>query len=177
MTKTLRNKGLSVMPGYDRQPPMINRIKVLLSGGGSSQSPDQEDDGLEKGRLAAAALLVEAARLDGHFDEDERKTIASLLKDRFGLDKAEVKTLIENAEKAADESNQLYAFTRVIKDRFEHEDRVRMIEMLWEVAYADGSVHEYESNLARRVTGLIHVSDRESGEARKRVIARANEPA
>jgi uncharacterized tellurite resistance protein B-like protein len=67
-------------------------------------------------------------------------------------------------------SGELYGFTRTIKDSFNHEDRVRMIEMLWQVAYADGVLHEFEASLVRRVCGLIYVPDRESGEARKRVI-------
>ena len=155
---------------------MINRIKALL--GRSHDTQNQATEGLdgqsgdETVQLAAAAILVEAATLDGHFHEDERNTIASLLKERFNLHEEEVGTLVENGKTAADESNQLYGFTRLIKDRFEHEERVRMIEMLWEVAYADGHLHDYESNLVRRVTGLIYVSDRESGDARKRVLAR-----
>lgn len=155
---------------------MINRIKALLRGGDGSRSLDEAEFDGSKGdgdlQLAAAALLVEAASLDGHFDDEERDTIVSLLKDHFGLNETEVETLVENGTNAADESSQLYGFTRVIKDRFEHEERVRMIEMLWEVAYADGQLHDFESNLVRRVCGLIHVPDRESGDARKRVLAR-----
>jgi uncharacterized tellurite resistance protein B-like protein len=62
--------------------------------------------------------------------------------------------------------------TRAIVDRFDEAERVGMIEMLWEVVYADGRVDDYEANLLRRVGGLIYVSDRDRGEARKRVEAR-----
>jgi hypothetical protein len=61
--------------------------------------------------------------------------------------------------------------TRIINNRLPPEQRVAVIEMLWQVVYADGSVDDYESNLVRRVAGLLHVSDRDAGEARKRAIA------
>ena len=59
-----------------------------------------------------------------------------------------------------------------MKDGFSHDERVRMIEMLWEVVLADDEIHDHEANLLRRVAGLIYVSDRESGDARKRVLDR-----
>ena len=70
------------------------------------------------------------------------------------------------------ETSQLYAFTRVVKDRFDEIERVDMIEMLWEVAFADGHADDFEHNLIQRVAGLIYVSDRDRGAARKRVMAR-----
>ena len=71
-----------------------------------------------------------------------------------------------------DQSTQLYPLTRVITDRFSEDERIRMIEMLWSVAYANRRLHDYEASLVRRVAGLIHVADRENGAARKRVLRR-----
>ena len=70
------------------------------------------------------------------------------------------------------EANQLLGFTRTIKDRYSLEERIELIEMIWEVVYADGELHDYEANLLRRLGGLLYVSDRERGDARKRVLAR-----
>ena len=149
---------------------MINRIKALILGGEDGDAvPLSAADGTQ---VAAVALLVEAAVMDGEFDAEERRTIARLLGDRFGLDGARVEDLIAAGEEAVERSNQLYAFTRVVKQGFDFDERVRMIEMLWEVAYADGELHDYEASLVRRVAGLIHVADRDSGAARKRVLAR-----
>jgi uncharacterized tellurite resistance protein B-like protein len=67
---------------------------------------------------------------------------------------------------------QWHGFTTAIKDGFEPAERVELIEMLWEVVYADGQLHDYEASLLRRIAGLLYVSDRNSGEARKRVLAR-----
>ena len=126
----------------------------------------------DKLQLAAAALLIEAAHMDGAFDGDERLSIGALLKSRFELSDVECSTLIEEADQAVRETSQLYAFTRVVKDRFDEAERVDMIEMLWEVAFADGHADDFEQNLIQRVAGLIYVSDRDRGIARKRVMAR-----
>ncbi len=152
---------------------MIDRLKTLFGDNSSVGAPPAADEL----QVAAAALLVEAACIDGHFDTDERRTITSVLQTQFGLDGDEAGDLVRAGIEAQDESHQLYAFTRVIKDRFEHADKVRMIEMLWEVACADGEIHHYESNLGRRVAGLLYVPDLESGAARKRVLHRLNSPA
>ena len=152
---------------------MLKRIMEMLGGDGE---PAAKAAGADPLHLAAAALLVEAAVLDGAFDAAERETIVTLLEERFALDTAEVNSLIDEARDAVAESAQLYAFTRVVKDRFGPEDRVRMVEMLWEVAYADGRLHEYEASLVRQVAGLIHVPDRDNGAARKRVLARLGLP-
>jgi uncharacterized tellurite resistance protein B-like protein len=95
-----------------------------------------------------------------------------LLSKRFSLAAEETDALIEEAEEEADRSSQLFAFTREIKDAFDYDERVELMEMLWDVAYADAEVHHMESSLMRRLAGLLHVEDRDSGEARKRVLAR-----
>jgi len=149
---------------------MINRIKALLTftpdtkGGASGGQVDKQ--------LAAAALMVEAARMDSHFDDTERATIARLLQRRFGLSPTETQTLIDEAARAQDDANQLLRFTRTIKDNFDEDERVTLIEMLWEVVYADGVLDDFEANLLRRVGGLLYVSDRDRGLARKRVLKR-----
>ena len=146
---------------------MIKRLMDFVGRGGA---PSAVVDQKQELRLAAAALLVEAARLDGEVDAAERQAIAEQLSAFFNLEGEETDALIEAARAKAKESSQLYSFTRVITDRFSEEERVRMIEMLWTVAYADGRLHDYEASLVRRVAGLIHVADRDNGDARKRVL-------
>lgn len=147
---------------------MIRRLKAWLLGEAAGADGNPDDDL----HLAAAALLVEAASLDDNFTETERRTIAASLESRFGLAPDEVEALIGRASSAVAESAQLYGFTRTLKDRLQPEERIRIIEMLWEVACADGKVDSYESGLVRRVAGLLFVPDRESGEARQRVLTR-----
>lgn len=150
---------------------MFARLKRLLTetppetGGGRQHS-------FEERQLAAAALMVEAARLDDHFDAEERSRIGTLLQDHFALSAVEAGELLAAGEQASNDSVEWQGFTRMIKDGFEPEERVSLIEMLWEIAYADGTLHDYEASLIRRITGLLYVSDRESGEARKRVLTK-----
>ena len=155
---------------------MFARIKALLSEKPSALSGDGAE-GLGKLEIAAAALLVEAALMDGNFDPVERGKIAQLLARRFEIDAAKAEALIEAAEEQVRRTPQLYGFTRVVKDEFAYEDRVELIEMLWEVAYADGELHDFEASLMRRIAGLIYVSDRDSGAARKRALDRAQDSA
>lgn len=148
---------------------MLKRIKQALFSSDVDQTSARPQADL---KLASAALLVEAAVMDGQFDDAERATIQALLQNRFELSEAETKELISDAEAAVEGASELYTLTRTIKNEFEHDERVNMIEMLWEVVYADGELDDYEANLVRRLNGLLHVSDRESGEARKRVLAK-----
>lgn len=148
---------------------VLKRFKALMGdlGAAPARAPRREAH-----QLAAAALLVEAASMDDSFNTAERSTILDLLTARFGLEAEEAAELLSEAEAEVAESNQLYAFTKTVKDAFDHEQRIEVLEMLWEVAYTDGELHDYEANLIRRVTGLLHLSDRESGAARKRVLER-----
>ncbi len=152
---------------------MIGRIRKMMLGGAEVGTDDGDDDV----QASAVALLIETALMDGEFDASERETISRLLAERFGLDAGEVDSLIAAGTEAVERSAELFGFTRVLKRDFDHRDRVRMLEMLWEVAYADGRLHDYEANLVRRIAGLLHVPDRESGAARKRVLERLDNQA
>jgi len=145
---------------------MIDKIKALLF---SENPPAPADDGIP---AAAAALLIEAAVMDGDFDAAERGTIARLLEERFELPADQVEALIAEGERAVDAAVELYGITRVLKDGLDHEQRLELMEMLWQVVYADGVVHDYEANLVRRVAGLLYVPDKEVGLARKNALQR-----
>jgi len=148
---------------------MWNRIKTLF------EQPDRALASLPKPdrlHLAAASLMVEAARLDDTVTVEERARILTLVRQRFSLSDAEAEELVASAEKMTEGPAQWYGFTAKLKDAFDYEERVGLIEMLWEVVYADGELHHLESSLLRRVGGLLYVSDRDRGEARRRVIAR-----
>ena len=154
---------------------MLAHIKSLIFGAEAGDIlPTDADDRVA---AATAALLIETAVMDGEFDVDERATIGRLLMERFGISENGVDTLMVETEQAVADSVELFSFTRVLRSNYDHADRVKMIEMMWEVAYADGVIHDYEANLIRRATGLLHVSDRESGEARKRVLEQLDKEA
>ena len=151
---------------------MLAKLRTFLfERSGRAESADGGHS-QEELHLAAAALMVEAARLDGDFDDTERARISDILQRRFALDGDSAAALIESAIGAVDAIPEIYGFTRTVRENFNHDERVAMLELLWEVAYADGELHDYEASLLRRVTGLLYVTDRESGAARKRALER-----
>lgn len=152
--------------------PMLAKVRnFLLERGGRADSADGRHSHDEL-QLAAAALMVEAARLDGAFDDEERSLIAAILQQRFDLEAGETQLLIDAAVGKVDAIPEIYGFTRTVRDNFSHEERIAMLQMLWEVAYIDGELHDYEASLLRQVAGLLYVTDQESGIARKRARER-----
>jgi uncharacterized tellurite resistance protein B-like protein len=146
---------------------MFNNIIALLSGAPASSTGKSEQL-----QVAVAALMVHAATMDDVFDAAERTAIERLLAARFALAPDAVKALLAKAERRAEDSSQLYPFTRIAIEALNEQERVQLIEMLWEVAYADGVLDPDEDALLRRVAGLLYVSDHDRGEARKRVLRR-----
>jgi uncharacterized tellurite resistance protein B-like protein len=122
-------------------------------------------------RVAVAALLVHAATVDGNFSDTERDTLTALLKRRFDLDDAATARLIEYATAADQDAIDLYHFTRVLNRSLDESARLRMIEMMWEIAYADGAITQFEDNLIWRVADLLGVSSQERIALRQRVAA------
>lgn len=127
-------------------------------------------------RLALAALLVAAARRDDDYHEDEKRSIDSVLVREFEISPEEARALRERAEAAESDAMGLFRFTHSLKESTPFEERVGIIEHLWEVALADGVRDAAEDNLIRRVCGLLGVPDRDSGLARQRAEARSGNP-
>src|SRR3954469_23978576 len=143
---------------------MFDALARLLSAPPQRTAPDL--------RLSVAVLLLEAARQDDSFDARERAVILKLLAARFALSEAECEKLIAAAADHADELGQLHGRTSAIAEATTPRQRVELIEMLWDVAYADGVLDPEEDLLIRRIAGLIYVEDRERVLARQRVLAR-----
>jgi uncharacterized tellurite resistance protein B-like protein len=136
---------------------MINRIKILLSGSSGPARDATPGHSFADLQVAAAALLVEAAQMDADFDAVERTKILDLVRARFELSEAEAQSLLERAGDKVANASQLYGFTRVVKDNFDHEERVELIEMLWEVVYADGTLHDLEAGAEQARIGKMKV--------------------
>ena len=148
---------------------MWDWLKAALTDG----QPDAEQgEELSDLHLAAAALMVEAALMDEDYAEVERRRIVELLGRHFELSPEAAAALLTAGERRLAKSVDLYGLVRVINDRYGPEERLQIIEMLWEVAYADGTLDDHESSLLRRIAGLLYVTDQQSGAARKRVLNR-----
>lgn len=148
---------------------MIGRLREIF--GVSSEDLAGSEVSDEK-QLAAAALLIEVATVDAKFDDLERQRILDFVRSKFTLSDADAAALIDRATAKVDDATQLYAFTTAIKLGFSYEDRVSLMESLWEVVYADGKADAFEDQLMRRIGGLICVTDRDRGLTRKKVQMR-----
>ncbi|HUF87357.1 MAG TPA: TerB family tellurite resistance protein [Thermohalobaculum sp.] len=142
---------------------MIDWIARLL------EAPEGERATAHDERAALAALLVEAARADGAYDDGERARIDRVLATRFAVTEAEARALRAEGEAAQAEAIDLVRFTRAVKDHVPHGERLGIIEALWEVVYADGRRDMHESALMRSLAGLLHVADRDVGLVRQQV--------
>ncbi|MDF2620932.1 MAG: hypothetical protein K0S00_3591 [Xanthobacteraceae bacterium] len=120
-------------------------------------------------RLAAAALLVHVVTIDGVIGADEMGKLRRLLAERFTLNEADAEKLLEAAIARDAEAVDLYAFTSVLNRAMDDEGRKRVVEMMFEVAYADGGLTEFEDNLVWRAAELLNISSRDRVQIRKRV--------
>ena len=112
--------------------------------------------------ILIAALLIHAAKIDDNYTNVEKEIIKKALISLNATTSNEVEELLLQAEKKEQESNQIIEFTKEIKNK-SMEFRLKIIEILWKIVYSDGSSDSYESNLIRRVCGLLYISDRDSG--------------
>jgi uncharacterized tellurite resistance protein B-like protein len=122
-------------------------------------------------RLAAAALLVHAASIDGNMSEVEREQLHAIIKRRFALDDAATDELVTEATEAEHEAVDLYHFTSLINRSLDEDGRRRVVEMMWEMVFADGRVGEFEDNLIWRAADLLGISSRDRIQLRRRVAA------
>ncbi len=134
-------------------------------------APSKQEPSPEPLELAIAALLVEAARADEHYDEGEKAIIEQSLMAQFAISRDEAHALRAKGEHAQENATDIQRFTRFTKG-MPREDKIALIERLWEIVLSDGERDTYEDTLIRRICGLIYVEDRISGEARGRVAAR-----
>jgi uncharacterized tellurite resistance protein B-like protein len=127
-------------------------------------------------RLAAAALLVHLISVDGDATETERRKLRSLLASRFELDDAAVDELMETATRVEGESVDIYHFTRLIMRAVDETGRARIVEMMWELVYADEKVSEFEESTIWRSADLLGISSNERIALKNRVAANRAAP-
>jgi uncharacterized tellurite resistance protein B-like protein len=146
-----------------------NFVVELANGDGPSGGLGEDEF-----RVAYAALLVHAAAIDGAISASERGSLKGLLKQRFDLDDTAAADLIVRATAADERAVDLYHFTRLLNERLDEAGRLRLIETMWNVAYADGALSDYENNLIWRVADLLGVSQAERVALRQRAAAQGS---
>ena len=117
-------------------------------------APESREHGLQ---LAAAALMFEVVRADAEVKDEERTVVRAAIQGTFGLPASDADELMRLAEEESREATSLYEFTQLIDGAFTPEQKKRVVELLWLVAFADAEKHALEEHLVRRIAGLLHV--------------------
>jgi uncharacterized tellurite resistance protein B-like protein len=146
----------------------FRKLLSEVSDGGKHPIHFEHDDY----RLAAAALLVHAAAIDGNITDLERAKLHAVIKRTFGLDEATTDELVAEATEAEQQAIDLYHFTSVINRSLNEDGRRRVVEMMWEMAYADGGAGDFERNLIWRAADLLGISSRDRIELGQLVASR-----
>tara|TARA_B100001250_G_scaffold282792_1_gene244980 strand:+ start:1414 stop:1878 length:465 start_codon:yes stop_codon:yes gene_type:complete len=141
---------------------LFKKIKSYIkkfSSKSSEENPTTKDD--TSIMNACASLLIEAAFADKIFSETEVDSLKFTLVNKFDFNENDVNQLIEEAENIVEESTSLYEHTRLINDKSSYEDKLRLINSLWKIAYADNEIDKYEDHLIRKISNLLHVSHKD----------------
>ena len=120
-----------------------------------SEDPTIDDKTSTK---ACVALLLETSMADEILDESELMALKNTLQKDFQINEDEIDELINLAKENVEDSTSLYKFTRDINDNFDAAERVKLIESMWKIAYADGNIDKYEEHIIRKVSNLIYVA-------------------
>ena len=144
---------------------MINLLKNILN---NQNSTDNKDD--NKNLELLCGLMIEAAYTDGQIDKNELNKIKLSLVNVFEEDLKDIERQLEEALKNKNNSKSLHYYTSYINKNFSEKKKILLIETLWEIVLSDQEIHDFESNLIRRLAGLLYISDVNSGNARKRAL-------
>ena len=150
---------------------MLESIKKIFSNASEEVNDQNTDEELE----LLTGLMIEASNTDGSIDSNEIDKIFTILTDIFKNDSDKVNLSIKKCVEEINEPKSLHFFTSKINKIFSEEKKIILIETLWLIILSDGKVHEFESNLIRRLAGLLYVSDISCGNAKKRALNQMNE--
>ena len=144
---------------------MFNSLKKLFK----SQKTDNDEDPNYNLKILCG-LMIEAANTDGTIDSKEIDKIKFVLINIFKENPDNVREIIENSLENKNNTKSLYFYTSKINKEYSDEEKILLLETLWEIVLSDGQVHDYESSLLRRLAGLLYISDVNAGNAKKRAL-------
>ena len=128
----------------------------------------EKQNGSDETYVEVACLLIHASKIDQNYTQNEKEIINKTLKS-LGVEENNVPKIVSEAEKLEADSNQILSFTRKVKD-VEKEKKLIIIEALWKIIYSDNNSDMYESNLMRRLTGLLYLDPKDVGDLKKKIL-------
>jgi uncharacterized tellurite resistance protein B-like protein len=148
---------------------MIDLLKRYF-GKSARVEGDQDVEASHDIRIATCALLLEMANIDGEFSDLERKRIISILKRDYQLSEEHALELIKASNEELDGSVDLWTFTNLINRNYSLGEKIRIIEMVWKIAYTDGELDKYEDYLVHKLANLLHLTHKQLIEAKLNVM-------
>ena len=146
---------------------MLNSLKNFFQ-----QAEKSHQSNTDHLRLLSG-LMIEAANIDGHVDQKEVNKISKVLIDTFNEEPSAVEEELKKCLNELGEHKSFHSFTSQINQSFSNEKKIILLEILWEIILEDGKVHDFESNLIRRLAGLLYISDVNCGNAKKRALKKS----
>ena len=137
---------------------MFQSFKDFLTEITHAPQADSPAEGAQRVQLAAAVLMVEVVRADGRMDASERAAALAALRRRFDLAPEALDALLDQAQDSARSAYDYQQFTSRINDAYNHDDKVRLVEALWQIAYADAHIDANENHAINKIAGLLHVT-------------------
>ena len=138
---------------------MLNSIKSFFESKlAKTNGAEQEIELVQKVDLACAALLIEVMNSDHELDERESTEFVAVLKNTLNVDEEDINEIVKLAEDEARRATSLYEFTRLINDSFDYQQKITLMENMWQIAFSDEKLDRYEDHLIRKVSELIYVS-------------------
>jgi uncharacterized tellurite resistance protein B-like protein len=151
---------------------MFDLLKNLLSDDSAVEAEAEAAFPADDQKLAEAALMFHVIAADGEITDAEEARMKQLLSERYDLSGAEFSALYKAAQKADAEAVDLYRFTSLLKARLDRDQRIAIIEHMWEMVFADGKMHEFEDNIVWRIAQLLEVETQDRIAMKQRVRAR-----
>ena len=149
---------------------MLDVVKRFFSKVTEDDSKTIDEERNHDTRVATCALFVEMARIDETFTQAEMETILSILKEKYGLSREHADALIAEADKALDESVDLWQFARLINENYSNEEKIEIIETLWKIVYVDGKMDKYAHYLMNKLATLLRLSHEQLIDAKLKVL-------
>ena len=153
---------------------MLDKIKAFFEQNlAPVASGADQADATHRVQLASCALLLEMVRIDSDTSVVEQQTVVNAIRESFDLSDQEAQTLISLAEQELDQSTDYFQFTSLINQHFSPEQKIEVIEAMWQVAYSDQTIDAHERHLMRKISSLLHVPHGDHMAAKARGKARA----
>ena len=149
---------------------MIDLVKKFFGKSVGNRVAEQVEGRCHNIQVATCAVLLEMAKIDSEFSEEEQEGLISILKTRYQLSDEDAEELIQASNQELDGSIDLWRFTNLINRNYAIDEKLRIIETVWEIAYADGKLDKHEDYLLHKLAELLHLTHKQLIDAKLKVI-------